>query len=304
MCGNHTWTYLFIARDRMFGLPGNFQEYRCAKCGLVRLQPKPSKEQMNKYYPSAKYYSYKRTINYNFFRSLRSYLIYHQYRPTLLSWILELFVRVPAMPSTKSGRILDIGCGSGETLSLLQSLGWDVYGLDINASAIKVARKQGLNHVSLGSYEDMKKYPDNFFDVIRMYHVIEHLHDPERCLRFARKKLKDNGELIVGTPNAASLIAKVAKQYWYNLDSPRHLYIFTPKTLRRLMTTDGFVNFKMNYCSAGGLVGSLQYIVQEKLLRKIDFINNLWLVIAWYPLEWLLDRFGAGDVFVLSARKT
>lgn len=209
---------------------------------------------------------------------------------------------VPAMPRIRRGRILDVGCGSGETMSLLQSVGWDVYGLDIDKNAIGVARTQGLQHASVGSHEDIGKYPDHFFDVIRMYHVIEHLSDPLLCLRLARRKLKSGGEIIVGTPNEASFVARVARQYWYNLDCPRHLYLFTPQTLGLLLKKAKFTSLQMNFCSAGGVVGSMQYVCNEIFSKDINLINRLWVVLLVYPFEWFLDRLELGDVFVTYAK--
>lgn len=246
-----------------------------------------------KYYPSAKYYSYGATTATSFFGKLRAFFIAH-----------EFFQLVPAMPRGGGrGKILDVGCGSGDTLAQLQSIGWETYGLDVDAQAIKVAHKRGLKNVSLGSYENMKKYPDNFFDTIRIYHVIEHLDDPIDCLRRAYKKLKPGGEIILGTPNIGSIIAKLAGSYWYNLDCPRHLSLFTPKTLGELVRRCGFGKHTISYCSAGGWVGSIQYIVEERAGLDIDLINRLWLVMLFYPIEWILDRMGMGDVFVLRAQK-
>lgn len=271
-------------------MPGKFSEYRCNNCGLVKLDSQPSN--LKKYYPTKNYYSYAAKSRKSFLGWLRSFLILHR-----------LFGFVPAMPGQKTGRILDIGCGSGDTLLLLKSVGWDIYGLDIDPGAIRIARKRGLKNISLGTYESVAKYPDNFFDAIRLYHVIEHLDDPNNCLRLAYKKLKPGGELIIGTPNVHSLVARIFKQYWYNLDCPRHLYLFTPKTLGALASKNKLDGHETTFASAGGWVGSIQYVLEQLTRKDIDLINRQWLVIACYPLEWVLDRLRLGDVFVLTASK-
>ena len=295
ICNGSTWEYLFPVHDRMFGIAGKFSEYRCKRCGLVRLSPKLSETGVKKYYPSASYYSYSGTSKPTFFGNLRSYLITHRWS--------RFFIRVPAIPEGNPGRILDVGCGSGSTLVLLRTLGWDVFGLDIDKQAIRAARKRGLTNVSLGSYEDAIKYPDNYFDVIRLYHVIEHLGEPERCLRLIYKKLKRGGQILIGTPNVSSIIPKLFGPYWYNLDAPRHLYLFSPKTLSILLKRCSYTDAKVRFASAGGWVGSMQYVISERTSHKAHWINIPWLVILLYPLEWLLDRFGLGDVFVVSAMK-
>lgn len=269
----------------MFGLPGTFSEFRCTRCGLVRLHPKPAN--IKKYYPSKNYYSYTRKPNKSFFGLLRSFLIRH-----------ELFSFVPAMPRALSrGKIFDIGCGSGDTLVLLKEVGWDVYGSDIDRNAIAAARRRGLRNVTFGTYKNLQKYSDNFFDVIRLYHVIEHLDDPGLCLKLAKDKLHKGGEIIIGTPNADSLVARLFGSRWYNLDAPRHLYVFTPRTLSLLAGKNTYKDIRITFSSAGGWVGSLQY------LFHMDLINKQWLVMLFYPLEWILDRLGRGDVFVLRAQK-
>lgn len=290
VCGNSRWRFLFPAKDRMFGVPGKFSEYRCKTCGLIRLDPIP--RNIKKYYPSSRYYSYGAIVKPSFFGRLRAFFIAH-----------EFFFMVPAMPRQRRGKILDVGCGSGETLVQLMSIGWNAYGMDIDPSAITIARTLGLKNVSVGSYEDMKKYPDNFFDVIRLYHVIEHLDNPEYCMRLAYKKLKKDGEFIIGTPNAESLIAKIARHYWMNLDAPRHLFLFTPKTIRALLERSGFRKLTASFYSVGGWVGSLQYAASDALGRKINLIDRAWLVLLFYPLEWILDRLRLGDVFVVRAEK-
>ncbi len=303
VCGNKSWTYLFAACDRMLGVPGVFAEYRCTACGFVRLDPQPSQKELKKYYPSRTYYSYSGKTKVSFFGWLRSYLIQHLHNPTVFTRLIGIFIHVPAMPTVAQGRVMDVGCGSGDTLTLLKSVGWDVYGLDIDTLAIKIAHKRGLKNVSIGSYEDLKKYPDNSFDAIRLYHVIEHLDDPELCLHLAYKKLKRGGEIILGTPNASSLVARIFRQYWYNLDAPRHLHLFSPKTLTTLAARAKFRHTHIEFASAGGWIGSVQYIITQLLAKNIDLINRQWLVLAVYPWEWMLDRFGWGDVFVLIAKK-
>lgn len=295
VCGNASWRFLYPAKDRMFRQSGLFSEYQCTACGFVRLNPQPSVEELNKYYPSQTYYSYNAAAKQSFFGVLRRYLITHPLPGGLL--------QVPAMPGKKAGKILDIGCGSGDTLSILKDIGWDVYGMDIDKHAIAAAKKRGLGNVALGTYKDIARYPDNYFDAIRMYHVIEHLDDPGLCVRLARRKLRKGGELIIGTPNIDSLVAKLFRSRWYNLDAPRHLFLFTPKTLCRIIKKNGYSNISVSFMSAGGWVGSIQYALSDVLSNHIDLINRPWLIMLAYPLERFLDAIGVGDVVVVRARR-
>lgn len=289
----------------MFDLPGKFSIKKCIKCSLAFLDPQPSMSELKKYYPSKDYYSYKRNNKKSMVETIREYLINHYYSPNFLSLIISTFIKkIPAIPSyLKNGKILDIGCGTGDTLVLLKKLGWDVYGIDIDSKAINAGKKRGLNNLKLGTYRDIVEYPDNYFDAIRLYHVIEHLDDPSLCLDLIRKKLKRDGELIIGTPNIESFVSRIFKSRWYNLESPRHLFLFSPPTLRKMVEENGFLVSKIEFCSAGGIAGSLQYLIKDSFSKKIDLVHKFSVVVSIYPIEWLLDKLNLGDVFTIKARK-
>ncbi len=305
VCKSKKFTFQYLSKDRMFNLPGEFSVKKCSNCSLVFLDPQPDSQSLKRYYPSKNYYAYQKRRKKGFFEILREYLIAHYYSPNVFSLFISTFIQnVPAMPSyPMSEKILDIGCGAGDTLILLKKLGWDTYGIDMDLLAIQNAKKRGLSNVSLGTYKDISKYPDNYFDAIRLYHVIEHIDDPSLCLRIIQKKLKKDGEVIVGTPNVSSLASNVFRSYWYNLDSPRHLFLFSPQTLGKLLKKNGFNINKIEFCSAGGIAGSFQYVLDGLFGKKIDLIHKMYIVFLLYPFEWLLNRFSTGDVFVIRARK-
>lgn len=305
LCGSSESIYLYTTSERMFGLGGKFFLKKCGKCSLAFLDPQPSESQLKKYYPSKDYYIYNRSIKKGRIEIIREYLIQHYYSPNFLSLLIATFIKnVPAIPSyIKNGKILDLGCGTGDTLVLLKKLGWDVYGMDIDERAISTGYRRGLKNLKLGTYKDLDKYPDNYFDAIRLYHVIEHLDDPSLCLSLIRKKLRKGRELIMGTPNMESWISKIFKSHWYNLDSPRHLFIFSPRTLKELVEKNGFSVKKIEFCSAGGVIGSIQYAINDFFNKRIDLIHKFSLIALFYPLEWVLDKFNLGDVFTIRAFK-
>lgn len=305
LCGSSESSPLYTASERMFGYGGKFFLKKCSKCHLTFLDPQPADNQLKKYYPSKGYYIYKKSSKKGPIGYIREYLIYHYYSPNVLSLFIATFIKkVPAMPSyVKNGKILDLGCGTGDTLVLLKKLGWDVYGMDIDRNAISIGKKRGLNNLKLGTYRDLDKYPDNYFDAIRLYHVIEHLDDPSLCLNLIKTKLKKGGELIMGTPNIESLVSKVFRSYWYNLDSPRHLFLFAPNTIKKLIEKNDLSVGKIEFCSAGGIIGSIQYFINHLFDKRIDLIHKFSLIILFYPLEWLLDKLYLGDVFTIRAFK-
>lgn len=300
--GFHT---LFWAKDRMFGLAGKFRVVRCRSCGLVSLFPIPEAKQLARYYPARRYYAYDSRKKEGVFLKMRAYLVRLRYDPSLAARLMRsLLPEVPAMPTpVRRGNILDVGCGTADTLVLLKEFGWHTFGLERDKRAVEVARNRGVDDVKLGVYQDIARYPDRFFDVIRLYHVIEHIDDPLLCLRLIQKKLKKGGELIIGTPNEASLVSRLFGTYWYNLDTPRHVVLFCPKTLRHAVVEAGFGEVNIAFCSAGGLLGSVQYVLKETFHIDWNLVHTPLFVLLLYPIEWMLDALRMGDVFVLRARR-
>jgi SAM-dependent methyltransferase len=134
--------------------------------------------------------------------------------------------------------LLEVGCGSGEWLAYMRGLGWRVEGVEPDPKAVETARSQGLN-VRRGRLPE-QSYPDEYADVVCMVHVIEHMHEPLNTLRECCRILKPNGRLLIATPNSASLGHRRFGSNWASLDPPRHLIIFDPPTMRRLLDQAGF----------------------------------------------------------------
>ena len=137
------------------------------------------------------------------------------------------------------GSALDIGCGRGTVLSELQGRGWSVFGTDWNGDNAKDV-SQRLNIQVEGGEEAMKAFDDNYFDVLSLFHVLEHDENPVVLLKEAHRVLKPGGRLLVAVPNARSVARSVFKRYWFGYDLPRHRLIFTPRSLRKTLNDSGF----------------------------------------------------------------
>lgn len=305
LCGSIQQRLISIVHDRMFGVTGSFRLVRCVSCSLVFIFPQPSSKTLSRHYPEAKYYAYSVGKN-GFFGRLRSSLIRATRYPTMLSRLFSILVNpVPAIPAYKiNGKILDIGCGTGDTLALLSEIGWDTYGIEPSREAVAIARRRGLKHIRKGTHLALASYPADIFDVIRMHHVFEHIKSPNECLRHVFRILKHGGTLFIGVPNVDSLASRIFGTFWYNLDAPRHLFHYSPTTIRILLEKHGFILDRVNFSSAGGLLGSIQYILSDALGWTINLIHKPFLVLLFYPIEWIIDRLCLGDIIIVTVKKT
>lgn len=305
VCQSKSFRSLYSSPDRMFNIRGSFMYEKCMSCGLVFLDPQPEEKTLRKHYPSQNYFAYRKEGKGGLIGALREYLVKRIYHPTFLSRVLMSLLHTTfAVPSyRKGGKILDVGCATGDMLVLLKNLGWDVYGIDIDKKGIRIAKARGLKNLRVGTYKDVRAYPDNYFDCIRLYHVIEHIDNPLLCLEILHKKLKPKGELFLSTPNFNTPIQKVFGSYWSGLDAPRHLYLFTPQTLGKVATQLEFAVKSVTYDSAQALVGSLQYLVNDITKQKGKFFYKLPIILVFYPIEWLLDKICLGNTFTMLLTK-
>jgi len=305
VCENIKSRDLYISQDRILGISGKFQIKQCLSCGLLFIDPQPSIKTLMKYYASDKYFAYSESGKLGPFTTIREYIIRNFYRKSIIVKVVAFFVQNSfGMPTyIKNGKVLDIGCGVGDILLLLKKIGFKVYGLEIDKKAVSIARKKGLD-VRLGTFKATEGYGNNYFDTIRLYHVIEHLNDPVECLRIARRKLRVGGELIMSTPNVRCLSRFIFGRYWSSLDSPRHLFIFSPQSLSFLARKEGFHVTSIEYNTSLGLSSSLHVVIFDLLKIRIRFLDTFIGIVLFYPLEMLLILLHASDAFTIRIVKT
>jgi SAM-dependent methyltransferase len=179
---------------------------KCRKCGLIYANPQPSDVQIAE--------SYADMID-------DLYLKEEKGRRESARSILNTLKRM-----NKSGRLLDIGCSAGFLIDEAENYGWDVYGVDLSHWAIDFAKQKfGLQNVTQGVLNEVR-YPDNFFDVVIMKDVIEHLINPKSELKEIHRILKPGGVICINTPNIVSLTSKILRARWWGINQA-HLYYFT-----------------------------------------------------------------------------
>src|SRR6185436_4447479 len=148
-----------------------------------------------------------------------------------------------------SGRILDVGCGSGFFLRALDASQWERVGVEISDGAAEAARRAiGGDRIFTGTLSQAA-WPDSEFDVITLWSALEHTNQPRATLAEARRILKPGGSLIVQLPNAGSYQLRLFSGAWFALDVPRHRYHFTPETLESLLSATGFSSYRMTLFS-------------------------------------------------------
>jgi len=206
-----------------------FEIWHCDDCTLRFTQNVPGAAAIGRYYQSADYVSHSDTE-----KGLINRL-YHLVRNYTLSGKKKLLQKVTGK---ETGTLLDIGAGTGAFANTMQLAGWDVTGLEPDATArINASNKYGL---ALQSPDDLFGLEASQFDAITMWHVLEHVHDLHGYLDQFQKIVKPGGRLIIAVPNYTSYDAKVYKEYWAAYDVPRHLYHFSPKSMELLGNAKGF----------------------------------------------------------------
>lgn len=229
-------------------------------CGTLWLDPMPEEVELVKLYAS--YYTHQNTTSLLPGKSLRAWLgrvssayLYarYGYAPNSSSWINKLLglaaylnpawkdsleASVFYLNAKPGGLLLEIGCGSGAGLQSMQRIGWRVTGLDFDRGAVSNARSKGLD-VRLGQLSS-QAFADESFDAIVMSHVIEHVPSPSELLGECRRILKKEGTLVVLTPNADSPLHLHYGRNWRGLDAPRHLQIFTTRSLANMAKGTGY----------------------------------------------------------------
>lgn len=286
--------------DLMHGFPGKFNVVKCHSCGLMRTNPRPTQNTMGFYYPD----------NYG------PYLGTQIPQPSLISKFKKILIfpikrvvnfNVQRLPSVAPGRMLEIGSASGAFLHHMASKGWEVHGIEFSEEAAKASARLGY-HVHAGPLETAPP-PDEPFDLIVGWMVLEHLHDPIVCLQKLREWAKPGAWLVLSLPNAKSLEFQLFKERWYALQLPNHLYHFTPETLEKVLSAGGWKMDKVYHQRLlTNLIASIGYVLRDRGYSRIGqkFISfpergAIW-AYMFYPFAWLFSLFGQTGRMTVWAR--
>lgn len=330
-CKNDRAKYLFCTQDRLENRPReNHALYQCKICDLVFLFPQTTKSnypdhygttyishQIKRVVPEAKQKPLKSVIE-----SLRGEVWHHLFQTILHRtervpyWkyiLLRLFLLTkwfrynPFQFPGNQAKLLDFGCGVGTYLKNLKKHDWNVYGIEPSSSAANYCQQQGLD-VRQG-FSLRENWSESTFDVITLNQVFEHISDPNQTLIEIHHALKSGGILLMNMPNFHSVAARLFKSYWFNLDTPRHNFLFTPKTLQKLLTQHEFeILLFYTASSVKGWSGSIEYILQEVLhihIKQHSIKNNSVLNTCLIPIVRILDWLHVGDnLYIIALKKS
>lgn len=205
-----------------------FETRKCNSCGFVFTANPPEMSKMGTYYQSEEYISHSDTqeglVN----------KLYHKVRDIMLKRKLKL------VKKEAPGKVLlDIGCGTGYFPHFMKKNGFEAYGMELDADARKFAAENF--NLKVDSPDDLLSQKiESKYDVITLWHVLEHLHDSEKYLNWIKNALKDDGALIIALPNCSSYDAKAYGKFWAAYDVPRHLWHFVPETFKPYLSQFGF----------------------------------------------------------------
>lgn len=290
MCGSGRWSTLGDTAEFKFE-DVRCRVVECADCGLSFTSPRPSADTIHRFYED-----YPPHATCGLSRSRRRWAagrltrpkFWESYRPQRhgIAW-------------HGRGRLLDFGCGDGAFLDLMHRKGWQVMGLDMCPTMVRRIRDE-LGIRALAGTLPHPELSGERFDVVTLWHSLEHVHRPVEVLRHVLRLLVPGGQLIVSVPNMASAPRRWSGADWFAWDLPRHLTHFTPETLKQMVQRAGFQVQRIrplrnsSWTRSAGQIARSHRNDWRRLLAYRFFTRQVTNVLAWT---------GQSDEIMLTAVK-
>ena len=279
-----TSTYL-TCRDHTFS-GETFQLLQVPEYEMLLTSPQPSSAELPKYYHSEEYISHT--------DSRKTFLdkMYQAVKSIMLRRKLKLL----AKRHPKKGNLLDIGAGTGDFLKEAKKHSWKTFGTELNENATKIAKGKGIKLQT-----ETTNFPEKKFDVITMWHVLEHVPDLEKQIAELDRLLKNEGTLFIAVPNFKSFDAEHYGKFWAAYDVPRHLWHFSQKSIVKL-----FAKFNFEIQESVPLKFDAYYVslLSEKYKSgKGGFLKAMWI---GFLSNWKANssKECSSHVYVLKRRKS
>ena len=282
ICSSSKTSKAFDAVDH-FSTRETFPTNDCKSCGFRFTNNFPSEDSIGRYYDSPDYISHSDSKT-GFINRL-----YHFFRKQMLKKKVNLVSKYVAPRQKDNIRLLDIGSGTGYFLNAAKEKGYTVTGIEKDTNA----REQAITNFGLDIKDEQSLWniENESFDVITLWHVLEHMENLNEVVAKIKSILKPDGVVIIALPNHNSHDAKKYKGYWAAYDIPRHLWHFTPDTVEKLLGKHQFNIIKQKtmpldafyismlsekYRGSGSLMQYIKAIVVGTVgyLRSLSDINN------------------------------
>ncbi|MDD4374122.1 MAG: class I SAM-dependent methyltransferase [Bacteroidales bacterium] len=216
-CRSEFTRFSLVLKD-YFLTQEEFNIYQCASCKISFTFPFPEESKIPEYYASEKYFSHddnKKGLIPLLYRQIKTINISTKFRQVT--------------ENMQPGKLLDYGCGIGDFLVYAKQKAWSVEGVEPNVNAREIASQKLSKEVF--DISRLSSFPDAHFDLITLFHVLEHVYSLNELMSELVRILKPNGRLVIALPNKNSYDARYYKQYWAGWDVPRHLWHFTPESI-------------------------------------------------------------------------
>ena len=301
-----------------------FPYMRCRGCDLIFLAERPAPASMALFYPEH-YHPYSEPILPGSVQNRRVSFVerflqmiecgrVERLRERLQESVAARFPDpvVPALqsfyrPPKRGAVLLDFGCGSTWFLNRQRNIRWQTIGMEFKEDLVEQIRRDGHQGV-LVSETGWNAIVDESVDAVRMNHVLEHLHDPKAILSRLLAKLKPGGGIHLAVPNPRGLSAHLFRSSWFSLEAPRHLMLYSPRGLARLLSGLGLVDIRvLHETTSKDFARSLGYVLREWRLLSSEVAPRMGdepLLNAWLsPLMLWTGAHGYGDRLHAFARK-
>jgi len=284
---SHAGTPVYIQRDLLCSVGGEFGQRHCPDCGLFFLSPRVPEEDIGRYYPAS----------------------YLPYRPAPTNGLLHKLAVAWGLPFRRrkilerfaaAGRILDVGCGNGSFLGTLQPDRWERHAMDI----AQYCQFDGDVRFHAGRFDREMPPLSGQLDAITLWHVFEHLYNPRRALQHAAELLAEGGFLLLAIPDLQCIERRLFGKAWAGWDAPRHVATYSPKSLEILLAGAGLrlVSVVPDYCGGRQLALNIEMALRAAGVEQ-NLNQSVVLQAALTPLAELLSLGALAPAKVYVARK-
>lgn len=226
ICNSDSFTDFLSCKDNFY-TKEDFMIQKCNKCGLLFTNPFPDKNELGKYYKFENYISHsnnKKGLLNKIYYKVRKYN--HKKKYQIISSLI------------KTGSIIDIGCATGEFLGYMKNKKWEVTGIEPDYDARNYAQSE--YNINVMEENEISQLKEKSFDIVTLWHVLEHVPEPNTRLKEIFRILKDDGFALIALPNNKSYDAKKYSNFWAGYDVPRHLYHFDQNTAKMIFKKNDF----------------------------------------------------------------